>query len=375
MADRKTLDQVMEQTNKQCGPGTMFTGLGLKKDPDRLPSGVFAIDFATGGGFPIWGTSCLWGPESGGKTSLAINGLAMTHLICWKCFKVLEYCTCSSSPLHMRSVWADVEGTFDREWAHCIGADPEKYIVILADYGEQYVNIADNVLQADDCGLLVVDSLAALTPAAEMEASAEDQFYALQARMIGRMVRRLKQRLIRERKNDHPCTIIFTNQLRIKIGQKFGDPETMSGGMGMKHEFSLLLRCVKKALKKEGVDKKYVGERKQIGVRHSCAIRKDKVLTLAGVGEFVRAKEDLPDSDILKGQVDDFNTVLNYAKQLGVVKKSGNMWQYFERRAKKLESIKKLWAQRPLEYLRAEMEIVRIAKDRVRKEDYQSDAD
>ncbi len=363
-----TIDEVMVATNEQCGPGTLFKATGLKKDPPRLPSGVFAIDYATGGGFPIWGTSCLWGPESGGKTSIGSNAIKMASLICWECFNLIDYCTCKAKPLKLESVWADVEGTLDRDWVNAIGGDPEKYSVILADYGEQYSNISDNVLKADNCGLLVVDSLAALVPAAEMEAAAEDDFYALQARMIGRMVRKLKQRLIRERKRGHPCCIIFTNQLRMKIGQKFGDPETMSGGHGMKHEFSLLLRCVKKALnetdKTKYVDKK---RKKNQAIRHSFAIRKEKILTLSNVGEYIRVVENIPSLDLKKGMIDDMGTVMTYAKEYDIVRKGSGAkpWKYFDYNARTLDDIKLMWKKKDLECLHTKMEIVRRAKERL----------
>jgi len=98
------ISEVMESTNKQCGIGTLFKATGLKKDPPRLPSGIFAVDYATGGGFPIWGTSCLWGPESGGKTSIGSNAVKMTALICWNCFNLTDHCECSTKPLSMEAV-------------------------------------------------------------------------------------------------------------------------------------------------------------------------------------------------------------------------------------------------------------------------------
>jgi recombination protein RecA len=233
----ENLDDIMNKSNEKYGQGTVFTGAMMKKDPPRLPSGIFAIDFATGGGFPIYNTTCLWGKESGGKSAIATKAVATASMICWKCFNVIPACTCSKNPLKMRSFWADVEGTMDRDWMNFLGAYPDTYLAALADYGEQYIDVAESALQADDCGLVVIDSLAALVPEKEFEAPSEDQFMGTQARMIGRAVRKLKQRLIREMKREHPCTVIFTNQLRMKIGVMYGDPETMSGGHAMKHEF------------------------------------------------------------------------------------------------------------------------------------------
>lgn len=364
-----TLEDIMAATNKTCGEGTMFKGTGLARDPHRLPFGVFAVDFATGGGVPVWGTMCLWGKESGGKSSLALNAIKMAQLICWRCFCLKDYCQCSQSPVEMDSVYADIEGTLDRTWAHEIGADPTRYHVVLADYAEQYANIADNVLKADNCGLLIVDSLAALTPEAEMEKAAEDDFYALQARVIGRMVRKLKQRLIVERKRNHPCTILFINQMRMKVGIVFGSPESMPGGWGMKHEFSIVLRIVKSSLKDP--DKKYIpaGSKKDPIARFSFSIKKEKVLTLAGVGEFVRVLEPLPDRSLKPGMIADQQTVLTYAKEYGIVSKSGSKgkpWRFLKYNARTLDDVMTAWLKKDSLYLHTQMEIVRLAKGRLR---------
>ena len=362
-----TLDDVQAQMNKQCGPGTVVTGRQLVTDPPRMPTGVFAVDYASGGGLPIWGTTCLWGPESGGKTTLAINAMATAQDLCWRCFLLQGQCECKEAALLMRSVWIDVEGTFDRDWAASVGADPDRYILALADYGEQYANVAERVLRADDCGLLVIDSLAALVPSAEMDAAAEDQFMALQARLIGRLVRTLKQRLIRERKRSHPCTIIFVNQMRSKIGVMFGSPETMPGGHGMRHEFSLLFRCVKKSLDKKGPDAKYVDAKrgKNRADRFSFSIKKYKVQTLSGIGEYVRLTEDMADLGMHKGQVDDFNVLMNYAKMYGIVEKDGSDWRYFKYKAKNLDQIKQVWMSQTGEKIRTQRAVVQRAKQRI----------
>lgn len=364
------LDQLITSQNEQYGLGTLFTGLDLKRDPYRLPTGVFTVDYVIGGGLPIWGTTCFWGPEMSGKSSLALNAVEMVDRLCWRCYKLKEFCECSQPPISMRSVWEDVEGTLDREWAACIGARPESYVVALADYGEAYVNIAERALSAHDCALLVIDSLAALTPEAQFEAPAEDQFIGRQAAMIGNAVRKLKQRLIRERKAEHPCTILFVNQLRTKIGQMFGDPETMPGGHAMKHEFSLLLKMVKKALDKSGTDSKFMIEsrKKEAAVRHAFTLRKEKVLTIAGSGEFTRVREEMSELGLRKGQVDDFGTLMTYAREYGVVTKDegSGKWMYFDMEASKLEVIKEVWRVNRHQYLRTSMEIVNRAKERLR---------
>jgi recombination protein RecA len=378
---KKTLENVAEVINKRCGPGTLVTGKEKVTDPLRLPTGIFAVDFATGGGFPVFGSTCLWGPDSGGKSNLSINAMAMTANICWKCFSPLEICKCSTNSILMRSAIMDIEGTFNSEWAANIGASPESYHRCLGEYGEQYANIADDVLQADDCGLLIVDSLAALVPADEMESAAEDQFYALQTRLIGRMVRKLKQRLIRERRRGHPCLVVFINQMRSKIGVgKYENPETMSGGWGMRHEFSLLLRCVRKSLKDSddsGSDAKYKDARrkKNLAERFAFSIRKAKIMTLAGMGEYIRLIEDIPSLGLHKGQVDDYSVLLKYAKDYSIVKKEGASWKYFSHKSDKLDSIKRLWLKNIEQKLRTQQAIIDQAKAQVAVEASVDDTD
>lgn len=366
-----TLDTFLAEKNQAYGDKTIIVGSSLKRDPPRLPTSVFAVDFVTAGGLPLWGTTCFWGPEGGGKTTLCISVLRAVQHLCWNCFNWLPYCTCSGSSLLMRSVWADAEGTLDRNWAEANGADPDRYLVALADYGEQYINIMDAALQADDCGLVVLDSLANLVPSAEFDAPAEDQFYAVQARLISRCVRKVKQRLIRERKREHPVTVLFTNQMRAKMGDKY-NPETMPGGFAMKHEFSLLLRCVKKALKREGADKKFIDEKRKmdVGNRFSFAIRKAKVLTLAGVGEYLRIKEDMPDFDLQRGMIDDFNTVWAYAKEFKVVEKVSkgyavSLHGFDDEVFPKVENLKSYWKENFQPYVQVQKAIIHRAKRRL----------
>lgn len=367
-----TLSDVVEDQNKRYGESTIITGKQMKSDPPRLPTGVFSVDFVCGGGFPVWQTTCLWGPDSSGKSNLCWNAVHMCHSICWQCFQTLAQCKCSKKPLEMRACYLDVEGSADRIWAEQIGADPNKYVLAMADYGEHWANIALQVLKADDCGLLVLDSLAHLAPHDEMAKDFEDQFYALQARLIGRLVRDIKQRLINERKREHPCVVLFTNQMRIKIGQLFGSPEEMSGGKQMKHEFSLLLRCVKKSLGKSGRDASLTPDElteKPRAERYSFSLRKEKVFVLGGVGEYVRIKGDIPELGLKTGQIDDTKPLLEKAKTYGLVEKHPKGgWKYKNIKATRQEQIIELWAKNWDEKMWAQSEVIRMAKARMKGE-------
>lgn len=369
-----SLDEVMGRINKKFGEKTMILGSQRPKDPPRLPFGVFLADFVTGGGIPIWQTVCGWGADSSGKTLLGIKAMRSAALMCWKCFHPKIYCKCpGKKALSMKSVYLGAEGMLDKIWAKDCGVDPESFIETNCDFGEQYIDVADESLKSQECGLIIFDSLAALVPEAEMEASASDQFIGKQASMIGRAVRRLKTRLLMEMKKDHPCTIYFINQMRSKIGVMFGSPDWMPGGWAMRHEFSLLLKLVKKSLAKgkegkKGADDAYFdGERaKEQASRHSFEIKKEKVLTLAGSGEFVIIKENLENLGLRRGMVDDFNVMMRMAEEYEVVKKDSKGWKYFNFNAKTHDNIKNVWRENPSEYIRCTQEIVKRAKERLK---------
>ena len=368
------LENIMKEKNSKFGDNTIFFGNGLRRDPPRIPSGVFSVDYVTGGGFPVWGTSCLWGPESGGKSTLATSIMAAVQHMCWRCFKFdsevcsIESmtCDCDEGPLLQRSFWADVEGTLDAVWAEAIGADPNRYMVCLGEYGEQYINLIDAALQADDSGLVVVDSIANLTPLAELEAPTEDQFMAVQARLISRCVHKIKSRLIKERRRGHPCAVVVTNQMRSKIGVLFGSPETMPGGWALKHEFSMLLRCVKKALKKEGSDGKFVDSKSQknSAERFAFSVKKAKVLTLAGVGEYIRLTEPFDDLGLRMGEVYDYNIVKKYANDLDLIKKVSDHYECLGRNFGKVQDMLDHWRSHPYDYFALQREIIRETKRR-----------
>lgn len=325
-----TLQGVANYVNKNYGGNTLTCGVDMLGTIPRVPSGIFVVDFNSGGGVPVYGTTCAWGAKSGGKSSLGINVARICNLLCWRCFRMVDFCTCSEAPIRQTSYIGDVEGTLDKEWATAIQLSPDSYYHGLADYGEQHINIADYALRADDCGLVIIDSLAQLIPEAEMNAPLEDKFMGQQALLITRMVRKLKQRLIRERKRGHPCVAFFVNQLRLKMGVTFGSPETMSGGEALQHEFSLLLRCNKISLKKSsgGPDTKYYDSERQVdmAVRQNVSIHKNKVPIIGNSGEYVRCIENIPDMGLCKGQVDDINTVLSVAKNYGLFFKSGSKY-------------------------------------------------
>lgn len=364
-SDRFTLECMQNNYNKAQGDKTVMVGTAMRRDPQRLPTGIFAVDYVIGGGLPLWGTTCFWGPDAGGKTNMAISATAVAQRMCWRCFQMADNCVCKKSPLIMKVFWADAEGTLDSKWASDIGVDMNNIYVGHGDYGEAYINMAESAIQAEDCGLVIIDSLAALIPETELTAPMEDNFVATQARMVSRGIRKMKQRLVQERKKGHSVTLLITNQMRHKIGQMFGNPETMPGGFAMKHEFSLLLRCVSKAMKKEGVDAKFIdtARKKNTAQRFAFSVRKTKVLTLAGVGEYVRVTEPMPEIGLAKGQISDHVTVYNLAREHELIKKVSKGYEVDGSVFAKVEDIKNHWKTNFSDYMKVQHAVIQAAKE------------
>jgi len=309
------LDHIVDLLNKKYGKCS-YRSSDDKPDPPRLPSGIFIVDYMTGGGFPMNQFTILRGPEHGGKTSLAMSAMSMVPKICWRCFKLLEQCECSLPPILMKSVWADVEGTFNGAWAEAIGNQDGDYWLERADSGNMFGELLDYALRADDCGLVVLDSIGALTTSDEIDGSLEGAIVASQARLVGRMARKLRQRLITEHRREHPCLVIFTNQLRMNIGVMFGNPETSPGGHQIRHESALTLRISKRA-----TEDKYKDKEKEILIaqRHHVTVEKYKNFRLIDVGEFIRATANREEMGLTKGWVLDQAALLKYGVQHGVI--------------------------------------------------------
>jgi len=358
-----SVNQLIQNLKKVHGDRSIIPGNFLKPDFPRIPSLIFPVDYVIGGGIPVWCSSCLWGGESSGKTTLTANFIASAQQLCWRCFKHHTLCTCSSSPLRLKAGLINIENSYDPQWFAQAGVDINNLIIVEADSGEEYVDICNTLLTADDMGLIVVDSLAALSPDAELEQSANDDFYALQTRLIGRFMRTSKQRLIREKKRNHPITLLYTNQMRSKIGVMFGSNETMSGGWGMKHEFHLLLRMARKSLTETDKKKFKTSQHKRTVVhRTAFSVYKEKVFTLGNAGEFVRVRENFPDLGLKICDVDDIGQLLGYAESVGIIKKEKNKWKYFDKYSNTKTGIYKVLQASPKEKLRTAYETINLAK-------------
>jgi recombination protein RecA len=204
----------------------------------RIGTGIFALDYALGGGFPAGRINIVWGNKSTGKTAICLRTLAHAQKVCANCYTAdvvdeegeVHPCVCGEFREHV-CAYLDVEGTWDQEWARTMGVDTEKVLLSVPEYAEQTLDIAEALLRSGEVDFLVLDSIAFLTPAKEIEESAGKALQAEQARVLGRGIRKFTAALnyMGNHFGRRP-TIMFTNQIRMKIGVMFGSPETQPGG-------------------------------------------------------------------------------------------------------------------------------------------------
>lgn len=275
--------------------------------PERISTGSFILDLALLGGIPMGCITQLLGSRHSGKSMIA--------------YKIAGYAQRQYPDKIVTLI--DVENSFDPVWARKLGVDTDQLMVVDADTGEMAVDIADAVLQSWETSLLIVDSLAALNPSKEMDESAEDNNVALQARLIGKLLRKMNYGIIHERMRGHDTAVLCLNQYRTKIGQMFGDPRTAPGGYAAEHFPHVTIQMKNK--EKTGRDEEYEIEQ-IVENEHAFKIEKNKVNNGPRTGEFRLCRMDRPDEVIKEGEIDDSRTLLTYAKKFGVYSGGGGSW-------------------------------------------------
>lgn len=234
MSKEKALESALSQIEKQFGKGAIMR-LGDQEaahDIDVIPSGIIALDVALGiGGYPKGRIIEIYGHESSGKTTLTLLAIA-------QCQKQGG-----------TAAFVDAEHALDPKYAKLLGVDVDNLIVSQPDTGEQALEIADMLVRSGGVDIVVIDSVAALTPKAEIEGDMGDSHMGLQARLMSQALRKLTANIKRSN-----TLVIFINQIRMKIGVMFGNPETTTGGNALKFYSSVRLEVKKGGSIKDGID-------------------------------------------------------------------------------------------------------------------------
>ncbi|MCB0465956.1 MAG: recombinase RecA [Aequorivita sp.] len=219
-AKLKALKLTLDKLDKTYGKGTvMKMGDSAVEDVDVIPTGSLGLDVALGvGGYPRGRVIEIYGPESSGKTTLTLHAMA------------------EAQKKGGIAAFIDAEHAFDRGYAEKLGVDIENLIISQPDNGEQALEIADNLIRSGAIDIVVIDSVAALTPKSEIEGEMGDSKMGLHARLMSQALRKLTGSISKTK-----CTVIFINQLREKIGVMFGNPETTTGGNALKFYASVRL--------------------------------------------------------------------------------------------------------------------------------------
>jgi recombination protein RecA len=309
-AKLKALKLTMDRMDKAYGKGTvMKMGDAPVIEVESIPTGSLTLDIALGvGGYPMGRVVEIYGPESSGKTTLTLHAIAE----CQRKGGIAAF--------------IDAEHAFDRTYAESLGVNTDDLIVSQPDNGEQALEIADNLVRSGAIDILIIDSVAALTPKAEIEGEMGDARVGLHARLMSQALRKLTGTISKTN-----CCVIFINQLREKIGVMFGNPETTTGGNALKFYSSVRLDIRRSTQIKDGD--------RVMGNRTRVKVVKNKVAPPFRLAEF----------DIMYGQgISKAGELIDLGVEHDILTKSGSWFSYGDTRlGQGRDTVKQLFVDNP----------------------------